>query len=159
MARNSVIEIDYSKIFEQMLVDSDIRRFQIEAIRKQLGGFDQIDFPHKGIVSFEVHDFSFSEPTTPRSAGEYIRHHDPDLKWKPFDIEHLLHYYSLDPNQDIFKRGFVFATRRFPTVQGEPCVFILHNDAGSPDLDLVKNDHPWSAYTSTFPGQRKLPKK
>lgn len=156
MARDSIIRIDYSLTIVEMMKSCGIENRQIRKIDSQLGGLLNITFKHKTPISFKVHDFNFNEPTWVDGASTYISKHNPKSKWKPFDIEHLIHYYQLDPNQGIFTGGLVYSSKRKFLVDGVNHVFVLENRNGHPDLELSPDDHPRAAHLSTFPGQRKI---
>ena len=161
MSENKIITVDYSQTFRQMLEKSPIPAHQIGLILRQLDDID-IKFNHKGIVSFEVHDFVFNEPTATESANHYIRTHNPESRWKPFDIEHILVYHLYYPEDVIFKKNHVFASRRKFKVGGVDHIAVLsyNFNNSSFELELVEDSrsHTWAPGLSAFPGQRKIKK-
>lgn len=153
MAGRKIITVDYKKSFEQMLVDAGVLEHQCKKIFKQLGS-KELEFPHKGEVSFTMQNFRFDNATMSRAAEKYIRGHDTGTKWKPFDIEHLLAYFKKDPTK--FKSRLIFASRRTFDLKGVPHIFCMGIDKGHADLELVPDDHAWTPHMSIFPGQRKV---
>jgi hypothetical protein len=154
MAEKKVITVDYKKSFEEILVEAGVPKHQREKIFEQLRS-KKLEFPHKGEVSFAIQNFRFDNPTKSRAAEKYIRGHDTEPKWKPFDIEHLLAYFRKYPSK--FKSRLVFASRRTFKIQGTSHIFCMSIDKiGHADLELVPDDHAWAPFMSIFPGQRKV---
>ena len=153
MAGRKVISVNYEMPFEGMLVNAGVPKHQREKIFEQLGS-RELKFPHKGEVSFVIQNFRFDKATVSRAAEKYIRGHDTETQWKPFDIEHLLAYFEKDPSK--FKSRLIFASRRTFDLEGVPHIFSMSIDKGSADLELVPDNHAWSPNTSIFPGQYKV---
>ncbi len=153
MAGRKIIEINYEMPFEGMLVDAGVPKHQREKIFDQIGS-RELKFPHKGEVSFTMQNFRFEKVTMSRAAEKYIRGHDTETKWKPFDIEHLLTYFKKDPTK--FRSRLIFASRRTFDFKGVPHIFCMGIDKGHADLELVPDNHAWAPHMSIFPGQRKV---
>ena len=153
MAGRKIISVNYEMPFEGMLVQAGVPRHQREQIFKQLGSKD-LKFPHRGEVSFTIQNFRFNTATMSRAAEKYIRGHNTETKWKPFDIEHLLAYFQKDPVK--FDHHLVFASRRTFDVGGVLHIFVMTKDKGHADLELVPDDHAWAPHSSIFPGQYKV---
>ncbi len=156
MAGRKIIEVNYEMPFEGMLVLAGVPKHQRVRIIAQLGSKD-LNFEFKTKRLFEVEDVNFNTPTLSRNASKLIRATSTgEVEWKPFDIEHLLAYYTKSPAK--FKTGFVFASKQVYNVEGVPHIFMMGTDKGHADLELVKDDRPWAAITSNFPKYHRLPK-
>jgi hypothetical protein len=151
------IEINYEMPFEGMLINAGVPKHQRNKIFEQLGSRD-LEFRYKTRQSFCVENVLFEEPMCSLDAAKFIRATSTrDVKWNPFDIEHVLEYFPKNPRR--FEKGFVFPTyRTFPVNVGTeenmimvPHIFMMSLDKGRPDLELVKDNHKWAARTSSFP--------
>lgn len=162
MSKQDTIEINYEMPFEGMLVNAGVPKYQRNKIFEQLGSKD-LEFKYKTKQSFGIENVRFEDPMHSRAAAKFIRATSTDeVKWKPFDIEHVLEYFHKNPRR--FEKGFVFATyRTFNVNTGDkkniimtPHIFMMGIDKGRPDLELVEDNHEWAAVTSSFPKYCKL---
>lgn len=162
MNEPEIIEINYEIPFERMLVNAGILEYQRKKIIEQLGSKD-LEFEYKTRQSFGIENVRFEERMHSRAAAKFIRETSTDeVKWNPFDIEHVLAYFIR--NRKIFEEGYVFATHRTFNVNAgtkknifmTPHVFMMGIDKGLPDLELVRDNHDWAARTSSFPKYCKL---
>lgn len=156
MAVRKIIEVNYEMPFEGMLVLAGVPKYQRVKIFAQLGSKD-LKFEFKTRRTFEHEDVIFNMPILSSSASRLIRATSTgETSWKPFDIEHLLAYFTKNPSK--FKAGFVFASKQTYAVEGIPHIFMMGMDKDHADLELVKDDHPWSALSSNFPKYHRLAK-